>query len=131
MAKNRSQVYDVDNRYSQTEGASDNDVGKNFLRQYMRRDKVARYPGVEAERKQDDRFIQAVPLANSNAYGLAGYRNQFKAEQAKNKEYTTVEDTEKTDYRTSLGELVSENIRSIYRPDSTYTENVREQYYSR
>ena len=131
MAKNRSQVYDVDNRYSQTEGASDNDAGKNFLRQYMRRDKVARYPGVEAERKQDDRFIQAVPLANSNAYGLAGYRNQFKAEQAKNKEYTTVKDTEKTDYRTSLGELVSENIRSIYRPDSTYTENVREQYYSR
>ena len=131
MARNQSQVYDVDNRYSQTKGASDNDAGKSFLRQYMRQDKTARYPGVEAERKQDDRFIQAVPLADSNAYGRAGYKNQFKAEQAKNKEYTSIKDTEKTDYRTSLGELVSENIRSIYKPDSKYTENVREQYYSR
>jgi hypothetical protein len=96
MARNRSQVYDVDNRYSQTEGASDNDAGKSF-----------------------------------NAYGRASYKNQFKAEQAKNKEYTSIEDTEKTDYRTSLGELVSENIRSIYKPDSKYTENVRKQYYSR
>jgi len=130
MAQNRSQVYDVDNRYSQTRDASDNDAGKRFLRRFIQEDKVSRYPDVESERKEDNRFIEAVPLAQSNTYGRGSFRNQFKAKQGSERRYTTIKDSEKTDYKTSLGEIISENIRSIYRPDSKYTKDARKQYYS-
>lgn len=131
MARNRSQVYNVDNRYKQTEGASDNTAGAKFLRKFIQRDRQSRFPGIEEERRQDDRFIEAVPLENENTYGKASYRNQFRAAQGEERKYRTIKDTEKTDRFTSLGEMVSENVRSIYDPEAAYTEKVREKYYSR
>ena len=130
MARNRSQVYKVDNRYSETKGASDNNAGLGFLRRYMAQDSAMKKSNIEAERSLDDRFIEAAPLAGSNAYGNASYKNQFRVSQGQDKNYTTIEDTEKQDQRTSLGEMVSENIRSIYDKDTKYTEDVRKKYYS-
>jgi len=131
MAQNRSQVYNVDNRYKQTEGASDNTAGAKFLQRFIESNRQSRFPGIEAERRQDDRFIEAVPLATENTYGKASYRNQFRAAQGEERKYQTIKDTEKTDRFSSLGEMVSENVRSIYDPEAAYTEKVREKYYSR
>lgn len=130
MARNQSQVYKVDERYSETKGASDNNVGLGFLRKYMAQDRAMKKFNIEAERSKDDRFIEAVPLAASNTYGNASYKNQFRASQGQEKNYRTIEDTEKQDQRTSLGEMVSQNIRSIYDKDTEYIADVRRKYYS-
>jgi len=130
MARNQSQVYNVDERYSQTKGATDNNSGLGFLRKYMAQDRAMKKFNIEAERAVDDLFIEAVPLAGSNAYGSASFKNQFRASQGQDKNYTTIEESEKQDQRTSLGELVSRNIRSIYDKDTGYIENLKEKYYS-
>lgn len=130
MARNFSQVYDVDNRYSQARGASDNTAGKNFLRRYMQERRSSQYPGVEEERTQDNRFIEAVPLAGESGYGRGSFKNQFRTSQGKKRRYTTIKDSEKTDYKTSLGELISENVRSAYRSDAKYTKDATAKYYS-
>ena len=39
MAQKLSQLYDVDNRYREAKGVSDNNAGKAFLQQFRARDK--------------------------------------------------------------------------------------------
>lgn len=130
MAQNRSQVYQVDERYKETQGALDNNAGLNFLQNYIRRDQAGKKYNLESQRQEDDRIFTAIPRANSNAYGVASYRNPFRAAQGDKENYISIRDSEKFDDFTSLGEQVNENIRSIYDRSATYIENPREKFYS-
>jgi len=130
MAQNRSQVYTVDERYKESKGASDNSVALGFLKKYASRDKAGKRSNVEQQRREDDRFINAVPLANSNAYGSASFKNQFVPSQKEEANYKTIEQSEKEDQFKSLGEVVDENIRSIYDRSATYVKDPRREFYS-
>jgi len=142
MAQNRSQVYDVDNRYSQTEEARDNTAGKRFLKNFMERDRQSRYPGIEAERREDNRITNygtggTVPMAAlglgqkvGNTNSRSTYKNPFRASQSEPKNYTTIEESEEQDKIKSLGEMVSQNVRSAYRKDVDYIKDPIAAYYS-
>ena len=39
MAQKLSQLYDVDNRYREAKGVADNESGKQFLQEFIARDK--------------------------------------------------------------------------------------------
>ena len=94
MAQNRSQVYTVDERYKQTEGAVDNSAGPAFLRQYLARRRTRNKPNIEAERRQDNRFIEparggTVPVGAlglgqqiGNTDSAATFKNAFRAQQS-------------------------------------------------
>lgn len=131
MARNQSQLYTVDERYKETQDAVDNNAGLDFLRRYTQRDQAGKRYNLEAQRQEDDRVFTAIPRANSNAYGIASYRNPFRAAQGDKENYISIKDSEKLDDFTSLGEQVSENIRSIYDKSATYIKNPREEFYSR
>ena len=59
MARIRSQDYDVDNRYSQSQingtPGDDNDSGKKFLRNYTKRDRVAKKNPIAPDNKDENK----------------------------------------------------------------------------
>jgi hypothetical protein len=98
MTSKLSQNYGVDNRYRGLEEAQDNDAGKRFLSQYMKRDRKASAPDITSQRQGDDRFVfvaegGTVPIAGlpyeprgsasiGNTDQRFGFRNLFRAEQS-------------------------------------------------
>ena len=94
MAQTRSQDYDVDNRYSQSQingtPARDNTSGKNFLRSYIERDRVAKKNPIAPDNKDENKFILPgqgglIPIPDggsvSNTDSRMTFRNSFRASQ--------------------------------------------------
>ena len=94
MAKELSQLYDVDNRYREAKGVSDNTAGKRFVKEFIARDtELAKNP-VEPSRREDDRIILpaqggtvsigALGLGSqlSNTDSRTTFRNPFRASQS-------------------------------------------------
>jgi len=94
MAQTRSQDYDVDNRYSQSQingtPARDNTSGENFLRNYLQRDKVAKKNPIAPDNRDENKFILPgqgglVPIPDggsvSNTDSRMTFRNSFRASQ--------------------------------------------------
>jgi len=71
-----STSYDVDNRYSQTAKALDNQAGKHFLNQYLNAKKEESRPNLTENRKEDNRFIMSAPGYGTNYT----FTNAFSAE---------------------------------------------------
>ena len=94
MAKELSQLYDVDNRYREAKGVSDNTAGKRFVKEFIARDKELAKDPVEPSRREDDRFILpaqggtvsigALGLGTqlSNTDSRTTFRNAFRATQS-------------------------------------------------
>lgn len=98
MTSKFSQNYGVDNRYRGLEQAQDNDAGRKFLSQYVKRDRKASAPDTTSQRLEDDRFVLAaeggtVPIASfpyeprgassiSNTDQRSSFRNLFRAQQS-------------------------------------------------
>ena len=95
MAQKLSQLYDVDNRYKEAKGVSDNLAGKRFVKEYIARDKELAKNPVEPSRREDNRFILpaqggTVPIASIGLTGsLIGntdskliFKNAFRAAQS-------------------------------------------------
>ena len=57
MAQKLSQLYDVDNRYREAKGVSDNTAGKRFVKEYIARDKELAKNPIEPSRREDNKFI--------------------------------------------------------------------------
>jgi hypothetical protein len=57
MRPQTSTDYNVDQRYSETTGASDNNAGKQFLNKFINEDKQVNRPEITQQRKQDNRFV--------------------------------------------------------------------------
>ena len=96
MAQTRSQDYDVDNRYSQSQingtPGDDNDSGKKFLRNYTKRDRVAKKNPIAPDNKDENKFILPgqgglIPIPDggsvSNTDSRMTFRNSFRATQKK------------------------------------------------
>ena len=95
MAQTRSQDYDVDNRYSQSQvngtPARDNTSGKNFLRNYLERDKVAKKNPIAPDNRDENKFVMPaqgglIPIPRdggsiSNSDARMTFRNSFRASQ--------------------------------------------------
>tara|TARA_R100000152_G_C6774519_1_gene202341 strand:+ start:181 stop:465 length:285 start_codon:yes stop_codon:yes gene_type:complete len=90
MAQRRSQDYDVDNRYSQTESAVDNTAGKRHLRNYIERDRVGSLNPIAPDNRDENKFIipgqgGLVPIPNRGTIGNTDsritFRNSFRASQ--------------------------------------------------
>ena len=94
MAQKLSQLYDVDNRYREAKGVSDNTAGKRFVKEFIARDKeLAKYP-IEPSRREDNKFILpaqggtvsigALGLGSqlSNTDSRTTFRNAFRASQS-------------------------------------------------
>jgi len=98
MAFEKSQSYNVDNRYTQAKGVPDDTAGPRFLQQYLEgRRSNAKFP-VTMERLGDDRFVFAgqggtIPVGSlpyeprgaagfNNTDSAIGFRNSFRASQA-------------------------------------------------
>jgi len=94
MAQTRSQDYDVDNRYSQSQingtPARDNTSGQNFLRNYLERDKVAKKNPIAPDNRDENKFILPgqgglIPIPHggnvSNTDSRMTFRNAFRASQ--------------------------------------------------
>ena len=94
MAQTRSQDYDVDNRYSQSQingtPARDNTSGENFLRNYLERDKVAKKNPIAPDNRDENKFILPgqgglIPIPHggnvSNTDSRMTFRNAFRASQ--------------------------------------------------
>ncbi len=94
MAQTRSQDYDVDNRYSQSQingtPARDNTSGQNFLRNYLERDKVAKKNPIAPDNRDENKFILPgqgglirIPDGGSvsNTDSRMTFRNSFRASQ--------------------------------------------------
>jgi hypothetical protein len=94
MAQTRSQDYDVDNRYSQSQingtPARDNTSGENFLRNYLQRDKVAKKNPIAPDNRDENKFILPgqgglIPIPDggsvSNTDSRMTFRNSFRASQ--------------------------------------------------
>ena len=94
MAQTRSQDYDVDNRYSQSQingtPARDNTSGQNFLRNYLERDKVAKKNPIAPDNRDENKFILPgqgglIPIPDggsvSNTDSRMTFRNSFRASQ--------------------------------------------------
>ena len=94
MAQKLSQLYDVDNRYREAKGVSDNLAGKRFVKEYIARDKELAKNPIEPSRREDDRFILpaqggtvsigALGLGTqlSNTDSRTTFRNSFRASQS-------------------------------------------------
>ena len=94
MAQKLSQLYDVDNRYREAKGVSDNLAGKRFVKEYIARDKELAKNPIEPSRREDDRFILpaqggtvsigALGLGTqlSNTDSRTTFRNTFRASQS-------------------------------------------------
>ena len=94
MAQKLSQLYDVDNRYREAKGVADNIAGKQFLQEFIARDKSLGTPFIGESRKSDDRFvlagqggtvsIGALGLGSqlSNTDSRTTFRNTFRASQS-------------------------------------------------
>ena len=94
MAQTRSQDYDVDNRYSQSQingtPGRDNTSGQNFLRNYLQRDKVAKKNPIAPDNRDENKFILPgqgglIPVPDggsvSNTDSRMTFRNSFRASQ--------------------------------------------------
>ena len=90
MAQRRSQDYDVDNRYSQTESAVDNTAGKKHLKNYIERDRVQSINRIAPDNRDENKFIipgqgGLVPIPNRGSIGNTDsritFRNSFRASQ--------------------------------------------------
>ena len=94
MAQKLSQVYDVDNRFSEAKGVADNEAGKKFLQEFRARDKSLGSNFIGDSRKSDDRFILAaqggtIPVSSlglgsqiSNTDSRSTFKNTFRAAQS-------------------------------------------------
>ena len=94
MAQKLSQLYDVDNRYREAKGVSDNTAGKRFVKEFIARDKELAKNPVEPSRREDDRIILpaqggtvsigALGLGSqlSNTDSRTTFRNSFRASQS-------------------------------------------------
>ena len=94
MAQKLSQLYDVDNRYREAKGVSDNTAGKRFVKEFIARDKELAKNPVEPSRREDDRIILpaqggtvsigALGLGSqlSNTDSRTTFRNAFRASQS-------------------------------------------------
>jgi len=94
MAQKLSQLYDVDNRYREAKGVSDNTAGKRFVKEFIARDKELAKNPVEPSRREDDRIILpaqggtvsigALGLGSqlSNTDSRTTFRNPFRASQS-------------------------------------------------
>ena len=94
MAQKLSQLYDVDNRYKEAKGVSDNLAGKRALQDFIARDKELAKDPVEPSRREDNKFILpaqggTVPIAAlglgsqlSNTDSRTTFRNTFRASQS-------------------------------------------------
>ena len=98
MAQTRSQDYNVDNRYRETAGytdipeesARDNTRGKNFLKDYIERDRVRAMKPISPDNKDENKFILPgqgglIPIPDggsvSNTDSRMTFRNSFRASQ--------------------------------------------------
>ena len=95
MAQKLSQVYDVDNRFTEAKGVPDNTSGKRFLKQFIAQDKRLGANTIGNSRENDNRFVLAaqggtVPIASIGLTGsLIGntdskltFKNAFRAAQS-------------------------------------------------
>ena len=94
MAQKLSQLYDVDNRYREAKGVADNVAGKQFLQEFIARDKRLGTDFVGDSRRGDDKFILpaqggtvsigALGLGSqlSNTDSRTTFRNAFRASQS-------------------------------------------------
>ena len=95
MAQKLSQLYDVDNRYREAKGISDNIAGKKALQNFIARDKRLGANIIGNSRQSDNRFVVAaqggtVPIASIGLTGsLIGntdskltFKNAFRAAQS-------------------------------------------------
>ena len=94
MAQKLSQVYDVDNRFTEAKGVADNEPGKRFLREFRKRDKSLSKDFIGDSRRSDNKFILpaqggTVPIAAlglgsqlSNTDSRTTFRNAFRASQS-------------------------------------------------
>ena len=94
MAQTRSQDYDVDNRYSQSQingtPARDNTSGENFLKNYLEQDRVAKKNPIAPDNRDENKFILPgqgglIPIPDggsvSNTDSRMTFRNSFRATQ--------------------------------------------------
>jgi len=94
MAQKLSQLYDVDNRYREAKGVSDNLAGKRALQDFIARDKRLGSDFIGDSRRGDDKFILpaqggtvsigALGLGSqlSNTDSKTTFRNAFRASQS-------------------------------------------------
>ena len=94
MAQKLSQLYDVENRYKEAKGVSDNLAGKRALQDFIARDKRLGSDIIGDSRRSDDKFILpaqggtvsigALGLGSqlSNTDSRTTFRNAFRASQS-------------------------------------------------
>ena len=94
MAQKLSQLYNVDNRYREAKGVSDNLAGKRALQDFIARDKRLGSDFIGDSRRNDDKFILpaqggtvsigALGLGSqlSNTDSRTTFRNAFRASQS-------------------------------------------------
>ena len=94
MAQKLSQLYDVDNRYKEAKGVSDNLAGKRVLQDFIARDKRLGGDFIGDSRRSDDKFILpaqggtvsigALGLGSqlSNTDSRTTFKNAFRASQS-------------------------------------------------
>ena len=94
MAQKLSQLYDVDNRYKEAKGVSDNLAGKRALQDFIAKDKRLGGDFIGDSRRSDDKFILpaqggtvsigALGLGSqlSNTDSRTTFRNAFRASQS-------------------------------------------------
>ena len=94
MAQKLSQLYDVDNRYKEAKGVTDNIAGKRALQNFIARDKRLGSDIIGDSRRGDDKFILpaqggtvsigALGLGSqlSNTDSRTTFKNAFRASQS-------------------------------------------------
>ena len=94
MAQKLSQLYDVDNRYKEAKGVSDNLAGKRALQDFIAKDKRLGGYFIGDSRRSDDKFILpaqggtvsigALGLGSqlSNTDSRTTFKNAFRASQS-------------------------------------------------
>lgn len=94
MAQKLSQLYDVDNRYKEAKGVSDNLAGKRALQDFIAKDKRLGGDFIGDSRRSDNKFILpaqggtvsigALGLGSqlSNTDSRTTFRNAFRASQS-------------------------------------------------
>ena len=94
MAQKLSQLYDIDNRYKEAKGVSDNLAGKKALQDFIARDKRLGGDFIGDSRRSDDKFILpaqggtvsigALGLGSqlSNTDSRTTFKNAFRASQS-------------------------------------------------
>ena len=94
MAQKLSQLYDVDNRYKEAKGVSDNLAGKRALQDFIAKDKRLGGDFIGDSRRSDDKFILpaqggtvsigALGLGSqlSNTDSRTTFKNAFRASQS-------------------------------------------------